>query len=170
MTHQFATNKPLYTVIHPEICSIGNKTLIGISDEMSRSQDTTAQLFGTFMPRREEIQHWAHQKVYDLREYPINYFENYEPSNTFTKWAAMEVIEVENIPEGMEVYRLQGGTYAVFQHKGTLGDPAIFDYIFTDWLPFSGYALDNRPHFDIIGPQSSLDNPVSEEEIWIPIR
>lgn len=157
-------------MIHPEICTIGNKTLIGISAEMSRSQDSTPQLFATFMPRREEIQHWAHQNIFDLREYPINYFEYFDPLNTFTKWAAMEVIEVDSIPEGMEVYRLQGGTYAVFQHKGTLGDPAIFQYIFSDWLPFSGYALDNRPHFDIIGPLSTPQNPDSEEEIWIPIR
>lgn len=122
------------------------------------------------MPRREEIQHWAKNSIYDLREYPVNYFEYFEPSTTFTKWAAMEVIEVVTIPEGMAVYRLQGGTYAVFQYKGPMDDPAIFKYIFSDWLPFSGYSLDNRPHFDILGPNSNREDPNSEEEIWIPIR
>ena len=157
-------------MLQPEICSIGNRTLIGMSATMSLTQNGTGKLFGQFMPRREEIQHWAHQNVYDLREYPTNYFESFDPTRTFTKWAAMQVIEVESIPEGMEVYQLAGGTYAVFQYKGPMGDPAIFEYIFTKWLPYSGYALDNRPHFDILGPNSDPQDPGSEEEIWIPIR
>ena len=157
-------------MIQPEICTIGNKTLIGMSATMSLSRSTTVQLFQQFMPRREEIQYWANQKVYDLREYPINYFEAFDPARVFTKWAAMEVIEVKSIPEGMAVYRLKGGTYAVFQYKGPMGDPAIFQYIFNEWLPYSGYALDNRPHFDILGPRSMPQDPNSEEEIWIPIR
>ena len=157
-------------MIQPEICSIGNRTLIGMSAKMSMSQNGTAQLFGQFMPRREEIKHWANQNVYDLREYPAGYFESFEPTRAFTKWAAMQVIEVEAIPDGMAVYSLQGGTYAVFQYKGPMGDPAIFRYIFTEWLPYSGYALDNRPHFDILGPRSMPQDPNSEEEIWIPIR
>ena len=137
---------------------------------MSLSQNRTGELFGQFMPRREEIQHWANQNVYDLQEYPPDYFESFDPSKTFTKWAAMQVIEVDAIPKGMEVYHLQGGTYAVFQYKGPMGDPAVFEYIFTKWLPYSGYALDKRPHFEILGPNSNPQDPNSEEEIWIPIR
>ena len=157
-------------MLQPEICSIGNRTLIGMSEKMSLSQNATGNLFVQFMPRREEIQHWAHQNVYDLREYPYGYFESFDPTRAFTKWAAMQVIEVEGIPEGMEVYHLQGGTYAVFQYKGPMGDPAIYEYIFNKWLPYSGYTLDNRPHFDILSPKSNPQDPSSEKEIWIPIH
>ena len=154
----------------PEICTIGKRTLIGMSAQMSMSQDSTAQLFGQFMPRREEIQHWANQNVYDLREYPYGYYESFDPTRTFIKWAAMQVIEVVGIPEGMEVYQLQGGTYAVFQYKGPMGDTAIYEYIFEKWLPYSGYTLDQRPHFDILGPNSNPQDPSSEQEVWIPIH
>jgi len=141
-----------------------------MSAQMSMSQDSTAHLFGEFMPCREEIQYWANNNVYDLREYPLNYFKYLDPSRTFTKWAAMQVIEVKSIPEGMEVYQLQGGTYAVFLYKGPMGDPAIYEYIFEKWLPYSGYTLDQRPHFDILGPNSNPQDPSSEQEIWIPIH
>lgn len=141
-----------------------------MSARMSLSRSASIQLFQQFMPRREEIRHWAHQNVYDLREYPLNYFDAFDPARMFTKWAAMEVIEVQTVPDGMQVYRLQGGTYAVFQYKGPMGDPAIYQDIYSKWLPYSGYALDHRPHFDILGPRSIAQDPNSEEEIWIPIR
>ncbi|MGK2861531.1 MAG: GyrI-like domain-containing protein [Chitinophagaceae bacterium] len=46
----------------------------------------------------------------------------------------------------------------------------MFSYIFNTWLPPSGYDLDNRPHFEILGEKYKNDDPLSEEEIWIPIK
>jgi AraC family transcriptional regulator len=46
----------------------------------------------------------------------------------------------------------------------------FFTYIFTRWLPASGYQLDNRPHFEILGDKYKNNDPESEEEIWIPVR
>jgi AraC family transcriptional regulator len=43
-------------------------------------------------------------------------------------------------------------------------------YIFNTWLPKSGYQLDRRPHFEILGEKYKNNNPDSEEEIWIPIQ
>jgi AraC family transcriptional regulator len=48
-------------------------------------------------------------------------------------------------------------------------DTAIFQYIYSTWLPASGYALDNRPHFELLGEKYKQGSPHSEEEIWIPI-
>jgi len=41
---------------------------------------------------------------------------------------------------------------------------------FGTWLPNSEYALDNRPHCDILGKKYKNDDPSSEEEIWVPIK
>ena len=70
----------------------------------------------------------------------------------------------------MEKFTLEGGLYAVFDYKGLPGNPEIFQYIFTEWLPGSGYLLDNRPHFEVIGAKYKANSPESEEEIWIPIK
>jgi AraC family transcriptional regulator len=38
------------------------------------------------------------------------------------------------------------------------------------WLPSSDYVLDNRPHFEILGEKYKINDPESEEKIWIPVR
>ena len=65
---------------------------------------------------------------------------------------------------------MPGGLYAVFFYKGSSSDTKIFQYIFTNWLPDSGYTLDNRPHFEILGENYKNGDPGSEEEIWIPVK
>ena len=58
----------------------------------------------------------------------------------------------------------------MFLYKGLSTDPTIFQYIFAEWLPKSDYLLDNRPHFEVLGEKAKLNDPNSEEEIWVPIR
>jgi AraC family transcriptional regulator len=69
----------------------------------------------------------------------------------------------------MEDFELPGGRYAVFSYRGSSADPAPFTHIYSEWLPQSGYALDDRPHFEVLGPKFKPNHPDSEEEIWIPI-
>lgn len=74
------------------------------------------------------------------------------------------------MPSGMETFVLPKGLYAVFKYKGVHTDHSIFQYIFQTCLPGSGYVLDNRPHFEVLGDQYKNSDPASEEEIWIPIK
>ena len=77
----------------------------------------------------------------------------------------------ELVPEGMEALELPGGRYAVFYYKGNPANgDAVFKYIFMEWLPASGYVLDDRPHFEVLGPKYQNGSDDSEEEIWIPIK
>jgi len=82
----------------------------------------------------------------------------------------VEVSNFENVPGGMETFTLEGGKYAVFKYKGLSTDNSIFQYIFTKWLPNSDFMLDDRPHFEIMGAKTKLNDPNSEEEIWIPVK
>jgi AraC family transcriptional regulator len=70
----------------------------------------------------------------------------------------------------MEMFILQGGLYAVFDYKGLNTDNSIFQYILGIWLPVSDYVLDNRPHFEVLCDKYKNNDPISEEEIWIPIK
>ena len=89
---------------------------------------------------------------------------------SFEKWAAVAVSSVDPSPAGMDTLRLNG-TYAVFDFQST---PAEFgnaiQYILSIWLPQSDYQLDERPHFELLGEKYKRNDPLSEEEIWIPIR
>ncbi|MBT8231573.1 MAG: GyrI-like domain-containing protein [Saprospiraceae bacterium] len=156
--------------MEPIIKNISDKILVGMQTEMSIVNNQTFKLFKTFMPRKKEIMNIVDDNVYDLRIYPANYYEVFDPQAQFIKWAAAEVSDNNDIPTDMETFHLQGGQYAVFHYKGLNSDPSIFQYIFTEWLPQSGYTLDYRPHFEIMGPKTKLNDSNSEEEIWIPIK
>ena len=156
--------------MQPRLEVLSPKLLIGQQAILSLANDKTKQLFREFMPRRKEIVQIKDQFIYDLRIYPENYFTSFKPAATFTKWALVEVTHLEQIPAGMQSFELQGGAYAVFTPSGPANDPGIYQYIFGQWLPASGFALDRRPHFERLDPKGKKENPAAEEEIWVPIK
>lgn len=155
----------------PKIVSIPVKKLIGYSIEMSLLDNQTQTIWQLFMPRLKEIKNAVSADLFSLQNYPEDYFTNFTPETIFTKWAAVEVKNFENIPEGFEKLEIPSGKYAVFLHKGNTEMFAkTAQYIYTEWLPNSGFQLDNKPHFEVLGDNYlGHENPESEEEIWIPI-
>ncbi len=154
--------------MQPTITTLTEKKLVGKRLSMSLANNLTGQLWGSFMPHRREVTNAVGTDLYSLQVYPIRYFEHFAPQNEFVKWAAVEVADFKNIPDGMEGLTLLSGLYAVFPHKGM--DTAIFQYIYAEWLPQSDYLLDERPHFELLGERYKQGSPDSEEEIWVPIR
>jgi len=157
-------------MIKPRIEICPAKTLIGMSVTMSLLDNKTALLFRTFMPRRGEIKQTVNQDVYDLQVYDSSYHKSFNPANSFDKWALLEVNQVDVIPGGMRRFDLETGLYAVFNYQGLGTDPSIYQYIFMEWLPKAPYQLDQRPHFDVMGPSYRHDDPQAISDIWIPVR
>ena len=158
------------TDLSPSIISLSGKTLIGKWAEMSIIENKTAELWGGFMPHHRTVESRIGGDFYSLQVYAEDYFRTFDPNKKFVKWAAVEVSEVKDLPEGMGQFNLEGGQYAVFHYKGLPGDPAIFQYIYTKWLPASDYLLDDRPHFEVLGDNYKANSPESEEEICIPVN
>lgn len=155
--------------MRPDIKILESKKLTGMQKSMSFADNTTQALWGSFMPRRKEIQNVIGTDLYSIQSYEPGFFKNVDTLKTFRKWAAVEVSDFKSTPAGMESFILPKGLYAVFKYKGLNTDPSIFQYIFGTWLPASAYQLDLRPHFEILGPKYKNNDPASEEEIWIPI-
>jgi len=146
------------------------KKLIGISMPMSFSNIQTPALWRTFMQRLSEIKNRIGTELYSAEVYRPGYYDNFNPDNTFDKWATVEVSNYDTIPAGMQTLPFEG-QYAVFLHTGPATEAArAYNYIFLKWLPASGYALDNRPHFAIMGDKYKPNDASSEEEIWIPVK
>jgi AraC family transcriptional regulator len=157
--------------MNPRIETIPRKKLIGKSMTMSFSNNKTAELWKSFMPRRKEIQNNIGTELYSMQLYAPMFFNIFNPNIEFEKWAAIEVTDFDTIPADMETFTLPGGLYAVFLYKGAAGTAVdTFQYILGTWLPNSEYSLDNRAHFEILGEKYKKDDPDSEEEIWIPIK
>ena len=116
--------------IQPKIESIEKRIFIGQFQEMSMTNNKTFQLFSQFMPRKKEILNQKGKAVFDLILYPKNYFLAFNPAKTFVKWALMEVSTIDEVPEGMRSFVLEGGRYAVFKQKGLATDSSIFEYIY----------------------------------------
>lgn len=155
----------------PRIEILSSKIIIGKSLKMSLSDNKTVQLWSSFMPKRKTIHNIVSDELYSIQIYPESFdFKQFNLTTEFEKWAGIEVENLKNIPNEMNVLELQGGLYAVFEYKGLNTDTSIFNHIFKTWLPTSGYELDNRPHFEILGEKYKNNDPESEEEIWIPIK
>ena len=164
--------KIMLTSKTPDIRIISDKKLIGKKKQKCLAQNKTFELWKSFMPRRKEIKHPVSSDLFSIQVYASHDKDKVFSFETiFDKWAAMEVSTVENIPSEMESFLMPGGLYAVFHYRGVASKAAAsFQYIFTDWLPSSGYELDARPHFEILGEKHKHEDPASEEEIWIPIK
>ena len=138
---------------------------------MSLADNRTGELWRQFLPRRREIQRYTGSAMYSVEVYDDQYFTPFDPANRFDKWAAVEVTEFVAIPGGLEPITLPGGLYAVFLHQGSASaGRETYRYIFGTWLPESDYALDDRPHFAVMGEKYRNEGPDSEEEIWIPVK
>jgi AraC family transcriptional regulator len=155
--------------MEPRIETLSEKKLLGLRLKMSLFENKTAELWKSFMLRRNEIQNKLSNDLISMQLYTPTHFSDFKPSNEFDKWASVEVSDFNNVPSDLETFTLAGGYYAVFDYKGLSTDHRIFEYIFGTWLPNSDYVLDNRPHFEVLGPKYKNNDPSSEEEIWIPI-
>ena len=154
----------------PEIKLFSGKKMIGLRRSMTFADNKTSELWSAFMPRRHEIQNPVGNELYSIQSYPFSFFNPFNPLTAFEKWAAMEVIDFNLIPNGMETLVIPGGEYAVFIYHGDARNASpFFQYIFSKWLPASGYQLDARPHFEILGEKYKHNDAGSEEEVWIPI-
>lgn len=156
--------------MQPRIVTIASKKLVGLRLEMSFSDYKIGELWSRFGSKRNEISNNLNGDLISLVVYGPAHFTDFKPTNTFERWATLEVANYNDVPPGMETFDLQGGLYAVFEYKGLNTDNSIYQYIFGTWLPGSNYELDNRPHFEILGDRYKNDDPESEEEICIPIK
>ena len=156
--------KPTFSTISPKI-------LIGLSRQMSIVNEQTKQLWQEFGPARKNIEHIIGTDSYSVEIYPADYFQQFDPAKVFEKWAALEVSELESIPEGMQKLIIPKGEYAVFTYQGAAaGAPGFYQYIYGEWIPTSDYDLDDRPHFAVMGQNYDPLDPDSEEKIWIPVK
>ncbi len=137
---------------------------------MSQDDNKTALLWRSFKTQIRDLSP-KDSLLYSLQKYPADYFQMYKSESRFTKWAAIEQSDLQVIPQSLEELILSSGLYAVFIFIGNGENAGVFfRNIFTGWLPGSGYQLDDRLHFELLGEKYSQGDPQSQEEVWIPIK
>jgi AraC family transcriptional regulator len=155
----------------PRIENLKEKKLIGKQIRMSFLNNRTFELWRSFMPRKKEITNNTNSDLYSIEVYGPAYFVNFDPSREFEKWAAVEVSNLNIVPDDLETLVLPGGLYAVFLYTGPANAVSgFYQNILKTRLSESGFTLDDRPHFALMGDKYKNEDPDSEEEIWIPIK
>lgn len=158
-------------MLQPDIVEINSKICLGKCIEMSLTDNKVGQLWQSFMPLVRQISNRKNTEVLSVQVHPADYFQAFDPTKTFEKWALVELSTTpDQVPESLQLFEIPSGLYAVFHYKGLSTDTSIFRYIFNEYLPASAYELDQRPHFEVLGDKYKNMDPNSEEDIYIPIR
>jgi AraC family transcriptional regulator len=158
--------------MEPRIETFPATKLVGKRKKISFADNKTSALWQSFMPSaRRAMANAAGAEFYSVEIYEPHFLDSFDAQKEFEKWAAVEAGNFESVPENFETLTIPEGLYAVFLHRGTAADGVkTYRYIFETWLPASGFALDERPHFALMGKKYKTDDPDSEEEIWIPVK
>jgi len=160
-------------MIDPSIKTIPTKKLIGINVHTSLSEFNPSVVWQKFMPRLKEIENKVGIEKYSIQIYDQLFsYDSFNPNVKFYYWAAIEVDDFSKIPHDMFSLEISSGKYAVFLHKGDMSTfKKTLSYIYTKWLPSSGFKIGHRPHFEKLDEKYlGANNPNSQEEVWIPIR
>lgn len=140
---------------------------------MCLADNKTPALWRSFMPRRKEVANAIGKVLFSVQVYDhsLDVAKDFNAHTMMDKWAAVQVPDFEQVPADMDTLVIPEGLYAVFTYKGAASKGAgAFRYIFGAWLPGSGFALDNRPHFELLGEKYKNEDPGSEEDLWIPVK
>jgi len=161
-------------MLKPKFVTIKSKKLVGMNITTNlQDENSTSVLWKGFIPNKSKIQQVVNQDLFSIQEYDAFVeLTEFNEASPFRKWAAIEVKEYENIPEGMHTLDIPAGDYAVFTHKGpTSTFMHTAQQIFNFWLPKSGYMIDDRPQFEIMDDRyKGAESAESEEDIWVPIK
>lgn len=158
--------------MEPKIVDAQERKLVGLRIETTIAEDRPGELWRRFKPRVKEIAARANENFYSVQVFEGDLkFEDIQPDTAFEKWAAVEVNDLDSIPEGLEALTLPSGKYAVFIHKGMPCDfPRTARFIYGAWLPDSGFELNGRESFEVMGPDYLPTDPDAEEEVWVPLK
>lgn len=156
----------------PTITNIAAKILAGHRVRMSQVNNRSRELWQSFRPLAPSVRNRIGSDFFSVQVYDSpEYFAAYSPAREFDRWAAVEISSVADLTPAMEILSLNAGLYAVFEYRGTPAEFAPFaQQIFAEWLPASGYMLDDRPHFEVLSPAYRADDPNAEETIYIPVK
>lgn len=153
-----------------KIKEFGVRRFAGIATMMSFANDSTADIWREFMPKRGSITNIIGTELYSIEIYAAGFFDDFEPEREFEKWAAVEIGDIGKLPDGIKSLTVPPGLYASFTYKGKPSEAMPFyRSIYTEWLPVSEYSLDTRPHFAVMGDNYKGESDDSEEEILIPV-
>jgi AraC family transcriptional regulator len=149
--------------MEPKIITKEAFTVAGLTHRGVVDGEKLSELWGKFFARMGELQGVVEPEV------AYGVMANWdEATNEFDYIAAVRVADGDNLPAGFVGVPLPVSEWAVF--TTTLPEMGqTYPYIYSTWLPGSGYQHGPAPEFERYGPEFDPSKPESPVDIYIPI-
>lgn len=157
-------------MIQPKIRIKGATTYVGVSKELSLSHFDIVPLWRNFMQMNARCKLPSNSDFIAITNYPIGYFNAYNPNTSFIKTVGIEVDNDFIAPEGLIKIDNAETQYAIIEgitSQAVL--PGIINEFLTHWLPSSSFRLLEKPHIEVIDRQHYLNTNEMTEDYWFPI-
>ena len=155
----------------PEFREKGAFTVVGIERYTANGIPDIRRAWGEFGTRKNEIAHSLGPVAFGVEDYSRDLDMNNGGFPKYYYTAGLEVSTIKGIPIGMVAKTIPAANYAVFTFKGAMSDiHDFFGYIYGEWLPKSGYTMNDKLSLDFERyPEPLMDPDHAHVEIWVPI-
>jgi AraC family transcriptional regulator len=162
------------TMHPPTLTTTPPRRLVGIRIQTTLAENRAAELWRRFRPRVAEIHNRLGADFFDVKRYgPEMTNGQFSPTTVFEKWAAVEVEGLWPTPRRacQPLERARRTLCGVRPPRPGHGEfrPTRTSTFSAPGCPLPGYRLDERPHFDVMGPGYRPDDPEATEEVWVPV-
>ncbi len=137
------------------------KKVVGMEYAGQNENQEIVGLWDAFMKRYQEVKGIHTQIMYGL-------CYDYEEGGAFSYLAAVEVDEMESMPEGMKLMSIPARTYAVFtfsDHLSKIGE--FWDKIYAEYLPANNLKPEFGMSFELYDERFGKSG---EFDIYVPIQ
>lgn len=155
-----STHRP---TVRLEAC--GPKTFAGLLERYEpEARSGIPEQWQRFIPRQHELSA-AEPHV----TYGVCVMVKDQPDSDMDYLTGVEASPTSQLPEGMTTVTLAPSHYVVVEHPGPIHlISESWAFVFSDWLPKSGYQKKAAGDFERYGP--AFDGESGDVEIWISIE
>lgn len=150
--------------MQPQIVKLPAFTVAGKLYHGNNEKNEIALMWREYGPQMQHVNHVVEPHV----SYGV--MDNFDSTTgEFDYIAAQKVSQVEDLPPGVVSWQIPQQTYAVFSTTlPTLRE--VFDKIYNEWLPESGYGRALGPEFELYDERFNPAEIHSKLDLYIPIR
>ncbi|WP_163834919.1 AraC family transcriptional regulator [Spartinivicinus ruber] len=159
-------------LMKPEIIERGRFIVIGIKDDYN-SPDFSGALsqWEKFWSRSYEIKATNINCYYGLSVVPTKTRQKNGCSGVFQYLTALEAVDGDVVPKGMDKLSLPPQKYAKYTYEGPVsGFQAFIMRVWTHYLPESGLEAIESPEIEVYDERCRLDSHKSEMDYLVPVK
>lgn len=154
--------------MQPRFVDLAELNLVGLPYFGTPAEGKFTETWHRFFEVEPSIQNRVDPKVcYGVELYD----KDFMPGQDWYYFPSVQVSSLADTPGLFFAKTFPACRYAVFAAVGgvpKLGE--VFQFIYNEWLPASGYAMAYPWDFEVYGEQFKGDEPESVVEIYIPVK